>query len=128
MKPTETGIRTKRVYDPPDPSDGLRLLVMRYWPRGISKSRADEWDRRLAPSPNLLKAFRSGALTWEEYVTRYWDEVDPQGEAVRALVQRARTQTVTLLCSCEDESRCHRGLLRDVVQRALKEDPAPQRP
>jgi uncharacterized protein YeaO (DUF488 family) len=50
-------IRTKRVYDAPDSSDGYRVLIDRVWPRGISRERAllDEWARELAPSAMLRR-------------------------------------------------------------------------
>ena len=52
-------IQTKRIYDPPEESDGHRLLVMRLWPRGIRKERVDQWDKGLAPTRELLTDFRS---------------------------------------------------------------------
>ena len=51
-------LRTKRVYDPADPSDGFRVLVDRLWPRGLSKERAavDLWDKQVAPSDEIGRA------------------------------------------------------------------------
>src|SRR5688500_13701548 len=108
-------VKIKRVYDPPEKSDGARILVMRLWPRGIRRSRVDEWNRDLAPSRELLAAFKHRGLPWKDYVSRYWREIRP--EAVDALRRRARRETVTLLCACKDERHCHRGLLRDAVRR-----------
>jgi uncharacterized protein YeaO (DUF488 family) len=106
-------LKVKRVYDPPDASDGRRLLVMRLWPRGVRRDRVDEWIRDLAPSRDLLMAYKHQGLSWDDYVRRYWKEIRP--EALDELRRRARRETLTLLCSCEDETRCHRGLLRDAV-------------
>src|SRR3990170_3427655 len=53
-------IRTKRVYDPPSPEDGLRLLVMRLWPRGVSKAAVDGWEPGLGPRRQRLPAYRRG--------------------------------------------------------------------
>jgi len=83
-------IRTKRIYDPSSPDDGFRLLTMRYWPRGIRKALVDAWDRGLAPSQELLHDIRTRTATWEQY-------------------------TVTVVCSCKDESHCHRWLLAGLV-------------
>src|SRR5919108_6355673 len=45
----DVDVRVKRVYDPPEPDDGYRLLIDHVWPRGISRQRAglDEWAREL---------------------------------------------------------------------------------
>jgi uncharacterized protein YeaO (DUF488 family) len=106
-------LKLKRVYDPPEPSDGRRMLIMRLWPRGIRRAQVDEWNRDLAPSRELLAAFKHRGLPWGDYVKRYWREIRP--EAVDDLRRRARRETITLLCSCEDENHCHRGLLRNAV-------------
>jgi uncharacterized protein YeaO (DUF488 family) len=108
-------LKTKRVYAPREKSDGARILVMRLWPRGIRRGQVDEWNRELAPSRELLTAFKHEGLSWEDYARRYWREIRP--EALGALRRRARRETLTLLCSCEDESQCHRGLLRDALSR-----------
>jgi uncharacterized protein YeaO (DUF488 family) len=107
-------IAAKRVYDPPDSSEGTRVLIMRLWPRGIRKSRVDRWLKELGPVLPLLRAFRSGELSWAQYTRRYRaglerPEAQAQLQEVRAA---ARDGTVTLFCGCPDEARCHRSLLR----------------
>ena len=71
-------IRIKRVYAPPDESDGVRFLVDRLWPRGVSKSaaRIDEWRKDLAPSNNLRKWFDHDPSKWKEFRSRYRDELE----------------------------------------------------
>ena len=111
-------IRTKRIYEPPSPDDGFRLLVMRYWPRGIAKTKVDAWEPALAPSRGLLASFRSGSVAWETFAARYTQEVQESAAAQAALETlrgRARSGTVTILCGCADEARCHRSLLRQLV-------------
>jgi uncharacterized protein YeaO (DUF488 family) len=115
-------VKIKRVYDPRESSDGTRILVMRLWPRGIRREQVDEWNRDVAPSVGLLRAFKRGGLPWERYVQGYWKEIAP--EAVDALRRRARRGTITLLCGCPDENHCHRGLLRDAIE---KKRSSPQR-
>jgi len=107
-------LKLKRVYDPPEASDGRRMLIMRLWPRGIRRTQVDEWNRDLAPSRDLLADFKHHGLPWKGYVRRYWKEIRP--EAIDDLRRRARKETITLLCSCDDENHCHRGLLRDAVR------------
>ena len=105
-------ILIKRIYDPPSTADGHRLLIMRLWPRGISKSKVDAWERDLAPSAELLRERRSDAISWEEYIPRYIAEViarDGGAGALEALRRRVARETVTVMCGCKDPSRCHRG-------------------
>ena len=110
---------TKRVYESPSPDDGLRLLIMRRWPRGIARGKVDAWDRGLAPSLELLTDFRRGLVSWGEYTLRYLWEMGNRAdsiEAVAALRRRTSTETVTLLCGCVDPDHCHRTLLRNLVE------------
>ena len=110
-------IRTKRVYDPPSPDDGLRLLVMRLWPRGVSKAAVDGWEPGLGPSRQLLQAYRRGGMEWHEFARRYREEMAGQGELLARYRERGQRETLTLLCGCADESRCHRGLLKGLIER-----------
>jgi len=107
-------IATRRVYDPPGPRDGARVLVMRLWPRGVRKERVDVWEKELGPVVPLLRAFRAGTVGWAEYRRRYLAGLArPEAQAaVRRVRARARRGRVTLLCGCPDEARCHRALLR----------------
>ena len=104
-------VRTGRVYDPPAPRDGTRILVMRFWPRGVRKERVDEWMTEVAPSRELVLGFKHKGLPWREFVRRYRAEL-PTGALERL---RARKGTITLLCGCAEEERCHRGLLRNWI-------------
>ena len=107
-------IAAKRIYDPPSSSDGTRVLIMRLWPRGIKKSRVDVWLKELGPVLPLLRAFRGGELTWPQYTERYLAGLErPEAQEQLAQVRAvAKDGTVTLFCGCQDETRCHRSLLR----------------
>lgn len=113
-------IRIKRVYDPPAVEDGYRLLIMRKWPRGIPKDAVDAWDKELGPSLELLAGFRQGRVPWPVYVRRYTAEMRSKPALLRAVAVRARTETVTLLCGCAEEARCHRTLLKRLVEEAMQ--------
>lgn len=123
-------IRTRRWNDPAEPDDGLRLLITRYRPRGLA--RADEtWDRwnpDLGPSRELHAAvYGKGGrtqITWATYLARYRAEMRQQRDAIDALARRVLAgEQVTLLCSasCDRESRCHRSVLRDLIEKRARE-------
>ena len=114
--PEVSRILTKRIYDPPDPADGFRLLVMRRWPRGIRKGAVDAWERDLGPSPDLLGRWRGGKLSWEEYCQEYVAQLRGQPALVERVGAIARDRTLTLLCSCKDADHCHRTLLKHVLE------------
>ena len=104
----------KRIYEPAADDDGTRVLIMRLWPRGIRKERVTVWLKELGPIPTLLRDFLDERITWAQYVPRYLAGLDrPEAqEAIAEVRRRARDGSVTLLCGCADEARCHRSLLR----------------
>ena len=114
-------LRAKRVYEPPARSDGTRVLVMRLWPRGIRKSAVDLWLKELGAELPNLRAFKAGRIGWPEMRRRYLAGLrrEPAAAALTKLRSLARRGKVTVLCSCADESRCHRSLLRRVVGIAI---------
>ena len=111
-------IRTKRIYNPPSPEDGYRLLVMRLWPRGVARAAVDSWEKDLGPSRELLTSFRAGNVSWEGLAARYREEMSARGELLARYRDLARRQTITLLCSCQDEACCHRSLLKEILEEA----------
>jgi uncharacterized protein YeaO (DUF488 family) len=98
-------IKLKRVYEDPSPEDGLRVLVERLWPRGLSKERAavDLWLKDVAPSPELRKWFGHDPARWEQFQERYQKELRKQEDAVQLLKQKGKEGTVTLVYAARDE-------------------------
>ncbi len=100
------GITVKRVYDSPSRSDGMRILVDRVWPRGMSKEKAqiDEWLREIAPSDALRKWFGHKPERWADFQRKYQEELGEPSKA--GLVQRlrglSRRRKVTLLYGARD--------------------------
>ena len=90
-------VRIKRVYEEPDAHDGLRVLVDRLWPRGLSKSQAkvDLWLREIAPSTELRKWFGHDPAKWTEFQRRYCAELHRNSEQVRLLRQELHKGPVT---------------------------------
>jgi len=96
-------IKVKRVYDEPSSDDGVRVLVDRLWPRGLSKesARIDLWLKDVAPSNELRKWFNHDASKWEEFKRRYFKELE-NNKAVNELINLLRDRrTITLLYSAK---------------------------
>jgi uncharacterized protein YeaO (DUF488 family) len=109
-------IRLRRVYDPPSPEDGLRILVDRLWPRGLSKAEAalDRWMKDIAPSTELRTWFGHDPDRWPEFRRRYTAELQ-QNAGVDELRELARQGRVTLLFGARDTEHNDAVVLRDVL-------------
>lgn len=110
----------KTIYDPVSASDGKRILVMRLWPRGISKSKIDLWVKELGVAKETIHAWKEGKIEWEELKKEYLDSIKHEKEALDLLLEIAKKHQVTLLCSCKEEKHCHRHLLKQVLLEKLK--------
>lgn len=97
-------IQLKRIYDEPTESDGLRFLVERLWPRGVSKERArvDLWLKELAPSTELRKWFGHDLERWDEFRRRYRAELESKGDLLILLKHQATEGTVTFVYAARD--------------------------
>ena len=114
---TRHQLRVKRVYKPPDESDGVRVLVDRLWPRGLSRERAqiDLWLKEISPSDTLRRLFHSDPAGWEEFKTAYYAELEraTAQAAVRDLLERLTREPVTLLFAARDETRNNAVALKE---------------
>jgi uncharacterized protein YeaO (DUF488 family) len=99
-------VRLRRVYEPPDPADGRRVLVDRLWPRGLTKEAAavDEWLKAVAPSDALRRWYGHQPEKFAAFRQRYQAELGTaeRAGAVDHLRQLARDGTVTLLTATKD--------------------------
>ncbi|MGE3108962.1 MAG: DUF488 domain-containing protein [Vicinamibacterales bacterium] len=102
-------IHVKRAYEKPSRKDGLRILVERLWPRGLTKARAalDLWVKEVAPSPALRKWFSHDPAKWKQFEQRYWKELRGNPDAVDLLRRHIRKRTVTFVYAARDEE--HNG-------------------
>ena len=119
-------IRIVRLGSSRAPGEGLRLGTVRRPPRGVPKADYarrdfyDVWVPDLAPSPALFSWIKSRPLTdanWRTYARRYRAEMrQPQAQRLIALLAALSAHTnFSVGCYCEDESRCHRSLLRELL-------------
>ncbi|WP_416966564.1 DUF488 domain-containing protein [Streptomyces sp. 4F14] len=108
-------VRIRRVYEPPEPADGVRVLVDRLWPRGISKeaARVDEWPKGLTPSNELRRWYHAGEGSYEEFARRYEAELAaPEAAELLSRVQEsAAAGPVTLLTAVKQPEGSHAAVL-----------------
>ena len=119
-------IRVKRVYAPPEPSDGTRVLVDRLWPRGLKKTdaRIDLWLKEVAPSPELRRWFGHDPARWPEFVRRYHAELAARPEVVQKLLELAASGPLTLLYAARDEAHNNAVALKAYLKARLGEKEA----
>jgi uncharacterized protein YeaO (DUF488 family) len=118
MGRTSLAVKTKSIYEPADPGDGVRMLITRYYPRGVKKDRFDRWEKALSPSRELLAAYRSGEKSWDQFKKAFLSEMEasPEStEALRSLALLAKAQDVTLLCYEKAGLNCHRYLVAEIL-------------
>jgi uncharacterized protein YeaO (DUF488 family) len=111
----------KRIYEPPEKGDGLRVLVDRLWPRGVRKEDAelDLWLKEVAPTPELRTWFGHEPERFEEFSDRYRAELE-ENPALDELLDAARgAKKVTLLYGARDPGCNHAVVLRDLARDAL---------
>lgn len=113
-------IGLKRVYEAKAETDGLRVLVDRLWPRGLSREKAalDLWAKDIAPSTELRQWFNHEPEKWPEFQTRYRAELDHNQEALRefkALIKKQGRHSVTLLFGARDLEHNQAVVLKDYL-------------
>lgn len=122
-------IRIKRVYEPPAPEDGVRILVDRLWPRGVSKEQAsiDEWMKEIAPSPELRTWFGHRPERFAEFAAGYERELAEDPVRLRLadrICETALRQPVTLVYAAKDPVHNHAVVLRDWLKRRVNAEPS----
>jgi uncharacterized protein YeaO (DUF488 family) len=112
-------IQLKRIYDPPEKSDGYRVLVDRIWPRGISKEAAaiDLWMWAVAPSTPLRKWFDHDVARWDDFRKRYRAELRKHAPELDELRAPAAKKRLTLLFGARDPEHNQAVVLKDVLAR-----------
>ena len=110
-------VQLKRIYEPPQKSDGYRVLVDRVWPRGLSKDAAqiDLWMKDVAPSTALRKWFNHDPARWVGFQEKYRAELHELGDKLDELRARAKKEPVTLLYGAKDTEHNQAVVLRDVL-------------
>jgi uncharacterized protein YeaO (DUF488 family) len=116
-------LQVKRVYDPPSNDDGVRVLVDRLWPRGLTKTTAavDLWLKDIAPSLTLRRWFNNdpSPSRWSEFTQRYHQELDDKKTAIAALSGAVRSGKVTLLFGARDPDHNNAVALFSYLDRVM---------
>ncbi len=111
-------IGLKRVYEKPSKTDGLRILVERLWPRGISKEKAaiDLWMKEIAPSTELRKWYGHDVEKWKEFQKRYSGELSKRKHLIDDIKARAANGKVTFIYAAHDEEHNSAVVLKEYVE------------
>lgn len=122
----------KRIYEPYDESDGFRILVDRIWPRGISKeaARLTDWEKEVAPSPELRKWFCHKPELFGEFRAKYLEELrtdEQKQKIINELFTLTSKGRVTLLYGAKDPVCNHAIVLQEELNRIIDEVKAQKR-
>ena len=114
----------KRVYEQAADEDGVRILVDRLWPRGVSKERAalSGWLKDVAPSPDLRRWWHHDPDRFDDFARRYRTELDDNpalGDLLSIVREHDRT---TLVYAAKDPAVNHALILRDYIRQALEKE------
>lgn len=120
---TRHPIHLARAYDPPEVTEGARLLIDRLWPRGVTRAALapDAWLKAAAPSDELRRWFHADPSRWEDFVVKYRAELD-SGNGAEECLDWCRRGPVVLLYAARDRERNHAMVLRDWLTERLEEE------
>lgn len=112
-------IKTKSIFQPAEEEDGLRILITRFYPRGVKKDHFDLWLRELSPSADLLMNYKEGRIAWDDFITVLKKELyhnTDSWETINVLNNDSKNVNITLLCYERSHTRCHRHIVRDIIE------------
>ncbi|HET8655288.1 MAG TPA: DUF488 family protein [Longimicrobiaceae bacterium] len=112
------------MYEPPESSDGYRVLIDRIWPRGVSKEKAhlDAWEKEIAPSKALREWYEHDPAKWAEFQERYEKELEAPGAraVLDDLARRAEHETVTLVYASKAADISNAAVLERLLGERVK--------
>ncbi|MFD1851923.1 DUF488 domain-containing protein [Oceanobacillus bengalensis] len=118
-------VKIKRIYSAVEENDGIRILVDRIWPRGISKEQAklDDWMKEIAPSTELRKFFNHEQDKFAEFKEKYKEELqsNEKRQELEELINIVKEKpTVTLLFAAKDEVHNQAVVLKEIIEDEVK--------
>src|SRR5690554_3740247 len=113
-------IEIKRVYEDAENDDGIRILVDRIWPRGVSKEEAqlDDWMKEIAPSTELRKWFNHEEDRFPEFSKKYKKELESNKNLTETLLKKAKKHKLTLVYSAKDEAHNQAVVLKKFLEKS----------
>lgn len=114
-------VQLKRAYDDVSEDEGIRILVDRIWPRGVSREdlQIDDWMKEVAPSNGLRKWFDHDPEKFETFRERYRKELDEKSELIAGLAETANKQKVTLVFGAKNRKHNQAVVLKEYLQEVL---------
>lgn len=112
-------IRIKRAYEPAAAEDGVRILVDRLWPRGLTKEKLQitAWLKEVAPSNALRQQVHHNPDQWDQFVSAYRQELAANPQAVQTLLEYARQDTLTLIYGARDTVHNQAVVLKQYLEK-----------
>lgn len=110
-------IQVKRAYEAPSSKDGVRFLVDRLWPRGITREslQIEAWLKDVSPSSELRKRFHGDPTQWQEFCKLYFAELNKNPDAWSPIAAAARKGNVTLVYGARDTAHNNAVALREFL-------------
>ena len=114
-------LKIKRIYEKPDPDDGIRILVDRLWPRGFTKEKAhiDIWVKEIAPTTELRKWFGHDVARWKEFREKFFLELKDNTLQSDIIREQLKNNTVTLLYGAKDEAHNEAVVIKEFFNHQL---------
>ncbi|HEV2166236.1 MAG TPA: DUF488 domain-containing protein [Thermoplasmata archaeon] len=128
-RPRTTMIRIKRAYEPASRDDGVRVLIDRLWPRGVTKeaARIDVWRKELAPSPDLRTWFDHDPVRYPRFRERYRKELLGRRDELASLIIDAERGPLTLIYAAKDSQHCNAAVLKELLEEIMQAGSLPER-
>jgi len=111
-------IKVKRVYEKPEAADGVRILVDRLWPRGLTKDKADiaYWAKDISPSNELRRWYGHDPDKWTAFRERYRKELDANPEGIDKLLALTKKGAVTFVYSSKEDRINNAEALKEYIE------------
>lgn len=117
-------VKLKRVFDPSEPSDGLRILVDRFWPRGVKKAdlEYDIWAKDVTPSDEMRRLFHADPdANWQAFSDGYRKELESSEKLTELIdeIDKINANCITLLFAFHNKERNHAFILQEEIKKRM---------